>query len=1171
MSGSAFVAPLALEIDSRPALDAVSALDRLSEASGRTEGRVGAIRTATDALVAALTKNTTATAALTSALAQVDAAGGRAGRSISEVGASAASATTNVVRFDRSLIDTRTDLNNVATSARDATAAWAALGAMGTATAQRLDVARRMAAASAMATPGAAANQNGRLRADQVQNLMYQGGDILASAGSGASLGMIAIQQGPQIAQVFGGPGGASVRGALSQAGEAATSFLTKIGPVALGLGGLTVAASLGAVAMLSYRSAQQELEQSIGGVGRATGVTVGQINAMADAQARAAGMSRSTARETAAIYVGAGRVGPGMLGDAVGATRDFAKFMGVDEADGATALAGALGNVSKGAADLSERYGLLSAAQAENVQRMEAQGNRLGAQRALLDAVRESTKGLAEQTSAWGFATQGISDLWDALGRSVDRAVTGGNLDERLKTARDALADARRDAEGSTTIYRQVFTDPQIATYEKQVADLQRRVDTRDALVERLQRNQRGAEIAGIVRSLLPERQEFERLQDQVEKVRRAITEPVRFGLDGSALYQTEAAFSRISRLLATMADDITRFGSSAAAAAVRTAEFNNRTVGFTPTGRSAAEVQQRYENELRLKGLDPSGPTADQLGARYDMRMGATNDLFERGRLAQERDARLQEARERDSYRQARDTELDTLRRTQQLEQAQTGGALSRLPQEVRQQFLTAAQNPRYARIPVGIAAAITGPESGGNLDVGYSRALGEDGRRSSAYGLGQITAGTAADAARRGYLPQGYDRTNRSTMAEGILGVLSMKLDENGGDLTRAIMAYRGSADPSVNRAYAAKVMRDAGQMGDASALGQVRDQDANSRALKSANDNVRALTESYGRNGAALEAQSRATEQYNSLIARGVPAADAASIAFSGLTDRLISVERAGRLVQFARDNEFSREQLGRSRIDQQAYAVARSRFGDTSSPEALAVIGRTRDTLDMAETKSLFSDGMTSFVTELRRGGDATAAFTNAAGNAADRLIAKFMDSAISSAFGAVGGNSGGGIGGFLSGLFGGGNATGATIYASPAGPGFSTGGFTGPGGRLDPAGIVHRGEYVFDAASTARIGVGTLERLRAGLRGYAEGGLVGWQQTAAPPANANTPPSINFITPPGVGLEPAGPPQRRADGGYDQVLRSVEGGLGQRMARGQGPFRGVSGAGYRNG
>ena len=46
--------------------------------------------------------------------------------------------------------------------------------------------------------------------------------------------------------------------------------------------------------------------------------------------------------------------------------------------------------------------------------------------------------------------------------------------------------------------------------------------------------------------------------------------------------------------------------------------------------------------------------------------------------------------------------------------------------------------------------------------------------------------------------------------------------------------------------------------------------------------------------------------------------------------------------------------------------------------------------------------------------------------------------------------------------------------------------GFAAGGYTGPGGKYQPAGVVHKGEYIFDQASTNRIGVSNLEALRNG-------------------------------------------------------------------------------------
>ncbi|EEQ2208635.1 phage tail tape measure protein, partial [Escherichia coli] len=68
----------------------------------------------------------------------------------------------------------------------------------------------------------------------------------------------------------------------------------------------------------------------------------------------------------------------------------------------------------------------------------------------------------------------------------------------------------------------------------------------------------------------------------------------------------------------------------------------------------------------------------------------------------------------------------------------------------------------------------------------------------------------------------------------------------------------------------------------------------------------------------------------------------------------------------------------------------------------------------------------------------------------------------------------------GSIGSAIGGAVGGGaSASGGTaIQAAAAKFHFATGGFTGTGGKYEPAGIVHRGEFVFTKEATSRIGVG---------------------------------------------------------------------------------------------
>lgn len=61
------------------------------------------------------------------------------------------------------------------------------------------------------------------------------------------------------------------------------------------------------------------------------------------------------------------------------------------------------------------------------------------------------------------------------------------------------------------------------------------------------------------------------------------------------------------------------------------------------------------------------------------------------------------------------------------------------------------------------------------------------------------------------------------------------------------------------------------------------------------------------------------------------------------------------------------------------------------------------------------------------------------------------------------------GTAGGGVLGFLGSLM-----------------SFASGGYTGDGRVNQVAGVVHKGEYVMDATTTRRIGVGNLEAMRAG-------------------------------------------------------------------------------------
>lgn len=112
-------------------------------------------------------------------------------------------------------------------------------------------------------------------------------------------------------------------------------------------------------------------------------------------------------------------------------------------------------------------------------------------------------------------------------------------------------------------------------------------------------------------------------------------------------------------------------------------------------------------------------------------------------------------------------------------------------------------------------------------------------------------------------------------------------------------------------------------------------------------------------------------------------------------------------------------------------------------------------------------------------------------------------------------------NAAGGGGGFLSGLF---SLFGGGKSSFPSAPGglFAEGGYTGDGGKYQPAGVVHKGEYVFDkAAVKAAGGPAALEAMRRNLKGYANGGAVGVSVPSVPSlkslgGNGQAPVSVNY-------------------------------------------------------
>ncbi|GGD30717.1 tape measure protein [Aureimonas glaciei] len=138
---------------------------------------------------------------------------------------------------------------------------------------------------------------------------------------------------------------------------------------------------------------------------------------------------------------------------------------------------------------------------------------------------------------------------------------------------------------------------------------------------------------------------------------------------------------------------------------------------------------------------------------------------------------------------------------------------------------------------------------------------------------------------------------------------------------------------------------------------------------------------------------------------------------------------------------------------------------------------------------LEEFKDFGKDAVKGLVSDLIAGKSAGEAFAGVLQKIGDKLIDMAIDGLFEKAFAGAGG--GGGLGGLLGGI--------GKIF------GFASGGYTGAGGKYQPAGIVHKGEYVVPKGVVDKVGVRNIQRL---MGGYAEGGLVGGVSLRAPSAQS---------------------------------------------------------------
>lgn len=277
-----------------------------------------------------------------------------------------------------------------------------------------------------------------------MRQLPMQITDITTSLASGMPVWLVAVQQGGQIRDSFGG---------WANAGRA---LVSTINPLTLAIASVTAAIGATVIAAVQGAAETYEYEKAIALTGNSAGVSADQLAAMARQIDAVSGTQRQAAAALAEVTA-AGKftadqiqliattavVMENSIGRAVSATVDEFKKLAEEPAEAS--------------AKLNEQYNYLTLAVYEQIAALEAQGDQAGAAQVAMEALAEAMQsraadiagnlGLVE--SAWQAVKNVAAEAWDAM-LDIGRADTlEDKLAEVARQRQTAMFGVRGDRVG--------------------------------------------------------------------------------------------------------------------------------------------------------------------------------------------------------------------------------------------------------------------------------------------------------------------------------------------------------------------------------------------------------------------------------------------------------------------------------------------------------------------------------------------------------------------------------------------------------------------------------------------------------------------------------------------------------------------------------------------------
>ncbi|HGV3467468.1 TPA: phage tail length tape measure family protein [Klebsiella michiganensis] len=552
---------------------------------------------------------------------------------------------------------------------------------------------------AAMSKGGISAGQY----AQAMRYLPMQITDVVTSLASGMPVWMVAIQQGGQIKDSFGG------------IGNTLRAMLNVLTPARIAMGGVAgVMAAIG-IAAVTATNDQEEFNRSIQKTGNFAGVTADELEQMA----RQGGELRSNYGQVRDILnglVSSGKFTGETLGAVSQAASTMAELSGKSGDEVVSQFLKMSDSAASWAANTNQQYHFLDLETYQRIQSLEEQGKKEEAielasksfNDAGLQRLREMEKQLNWVARAWGNVKDAVNDAWEGIKDKVAGALGISTLDEQIATLEKLVADGGYFAGKEFIPVRQSDRD-ELARKKQQRDEALKAAETEG---KRKQADADTISAAEKLRNLWKgNRTEMEKTADAIEETRKAY-ETMWRSASGRKTLQSRGVTSADGKNFSGGQWDTDVRGLDKSG---QKAEQYNKQLQQTLNQKKAITELDRVEAEIR-NGALTGASKGEQDKARA---LAKQIDAAEAARKASQEGARAtkQEAKENQRFVEQLQKQVDK----------RVEGAAATRAQEIATRNLTAEQR----RQAEAANAAITAQEFQGQnlqLQLEYMRDTGD-----------------------------------------------------------------------------------------------------------------------------------------------------------------------------------------------------------------------------------------------------------------------------------------------------------------------------------------------------------------------------------------------------------------------------------------------------------